>query len=73
MQYKLTTRSFTGVVLVTHSDSTIPTAEQSHLPTRPLLGDLAVLLAAAFFAVYVVFLKVRVGDEDRADMQLMLG
>ena len=62
-----------GVVLVTHSDSNISTSEGSHLPTRPVLGDFCVLVAAAFFAVYVVFLKVRVGDEDRADMQLMLG
>ena len=43
------------------------------LPSHPILGDAAALLSSAFYAVYVVFLKVKVGDETRADMQLMLG
>ncbi|KAK4688430.1 solute carrier family 35, member F5, partial [Tremellales sp. Uapishka_1] len=66
--------SFLGVLLVTQSDSSLSTAIQDmDLPTHPILGDFAALLSAAFYAVYVVLLKVRVGDEDRADMQLMLG
>jgi solute carrier family 35 protein F5 len=68
--------SFLGVLLVTRSDSTITSASpdtQPDLPSHPVLGDFAALLSASFYAVYVVFLKVRVGDEDRADMQLMLG
>lgn len=66
--------SFLGVILVTQSDSTLSTELDSHdLPSHPILGDLAALLSAAFYAVYVILLKVRVGDEDRADMQLMLG
>jgi len=67
--------SFLGVLLVTKSDSTIEVSAspEPDLPSHPLLGDSAALLSAAFYAVYVVFLKVRVGDEERADMQLMLG
>ena len=66
--------SFLGVVLVTRSDSTLSTESNPHdLPSHPIAGDLAALLSAAFYAVYVILLKVRVGDEDRADMQLMLG
>jgi solute carrier family 35 protein F5 len=77
--------SFLGVLLVTKSDSSLfsPPSDssqasalldtQSTVPTHPILGDTAALLSAAFYAVYVVFLKVRVGDEDRADMQMMLG
>jgi solute carrier family 35 protein F5 len=66
--------SFIGVLIVTHSDSAISSSvADADLPTRPLLGDAAALLSASFYAIYVVLLKVRVGDEDRADMQLMLG
>lgn len=68
--------SFLGVLLVTRSDSTITTSAADtgpDLPSHPILGDLAALLSASFYAVYVVFLKVRVKDEERADMQLMLG
>ena len=68
--------SFLGVILVTRSDSSLSSAAEGtypDIPSHPVLGDLAALLSAAFYAVYVVFLKVRVGDEERADMQLMLG
>ena len=64
--------SFIGVVLVTRSDSTI-SSTVIDTPARPILGDCAALLSASFYAVYVILLKVRVGDEDRADMQMMLG
>lgn len=40
---------------------------------RPILGDALALLSAAFYSVYVILLKVRLGDESRADTQLMLG
>ncbi|WVN90701.1 uncharacterized protein L203_105943 [Cryptococcus depauperatus CBS 7841] len=75
--------SFLGVVLVTKSDST--TASSSFLPisdtpldlpippSRPIFGDLLALTSAAFYAIYVVLLKVRIVDEERADMQLLLG
>ncbi|WVQ78806.1 hypothetical protein IAT38_000897 [Cryptococcus sp. DSM 104549] len=74
--------SFLGVLLVTHSDSTIAPSDlpsalaeagAAEIPTHPILGDVLALTSAAFYAVYVILLKVRVVDEERADMQLMLG
>ncbi|ODO04485.1 hypothetical protein I350_05088 [Cryptococcus amylolentus CBS 6273] len=71
--------SFLGVILVTHSDSTIsPSSDPSFplpidKPTHPIFGDVLALTSAAFYAIYVILLKVRVVDEERADMQLMLG
>jgi solute carrier family 35 protein F5 len=70
--------SFVGVVMVTRSDSTLSTSlidpsSDLGLPTHPVLGDLAAILSACFYAIYVILLKKQVGDEDRADMQLMLG
>lgn len=67
------THSFLGVILVTRSDSTIHDAEKVELPTRPFLGDIAVLTSAFLCAVNVIYLKVRVGNEDRADMQVLFG
>ncbi|WWD16448.1 hypothetical protein CI109_100874 [Kwoniella shandongensis] len=72
--------SFIGVLLVTHSDSSLaPSSTEpnplgtAEFPTHPIFGDILALLSAAFYAVYVILLKVRVVDEERADMQLMLG
>ncbi|RXK41217.1 hypothetical protein M231_01367 [Tremella mesenterica] len=65
--------SFVGVVLVTRADSSSHNAADVDVPAHPVLGDLAALLSASFYAVYVVLLKVRVGNEDRADMQMLLG
>lgn len=62
-----------GVLLVTQSDSTVSTASEADLPTHPILGDIGTLLSAVLYAVYTVMLKWRVGDEERADMRLMLG
>lgn len=61
--------------MVTRSDSTLSSAGsgEAELPSRPVLGDFAAILSACFYAVYVILLKKKVGDEDRADMQLMLG
>lgn len=64
--------SFIGVVLVTRSDSGIH-ATGDNVPTHPILGDILSLLSAAFYSIYVVLLKVRIGDESRVDTQLMLG
>lgn len=73
--------SFLGVLLVTHSDSlssTPPPSPSAFLSlssasSHPIFGDALALTSAAFYAVYVILLKVRVVDEERADMQLMLG
>ncbi|WVQ64959.1 uncharacterized protein L199_003129 [Kwoniella botswanensis] len=66
--------SFIGVLLVTQSDSSLTSSsEPGSLPSHPIFGDFLALLSAAFYAVYVILLKVRVVDEERADMQLMLG
>jgi solute carrier family 35 protein F5 len=67
--------SFIGVVLVTRSDSTIEstTLAATGAPAHPVLGDALALLSALFYSIYVILLKVRLGDESRADTQLMLG
>lgn len=67
--------SFIGVILVTHSDSTVQRnlVNAADMPTHPVLGDLASLLSALFYSIYVILLKVRLGDESKADTQLMLG
>lgn len=38
-----------------------------------MLGDALALLSALFYAIYVILLKVRIGDESRIDMQLFFG
>lgn len=65
--------SFFGVILVTQSDSKIASTDTSDLPTHPILGDMLALTSACCFAVYVVLMKVKLGSEDRADMQMLLG
>ncbi|GMK55483.1 hypothetical protein CspeluHIS016_0205390 [Cutaneotrichosporon spelunceum] len=69
--------SFIGVILVTHSDSTAESAtidaSGTNVPTHPIWGDLLSLLSAAWYSIYVILLKVRIGDESRADTQLLLG
>lgn len=73
--------SFLGVLLVTHSDSLSSSSTSSSstfsslssVSSHPIFGDALALTSAAFYAVYVILLKVRVVDEERADMQLMLG
>ncbi len=71
------THSFIGVILVTRSDSTSESAgidaTGTNLPTHPIWGDLLSLLSAAWYSIYVILLKVRIGDESRADTQLLLG
>ncbi|BEI85432.1 hypothetical protein CcaverHIS002_0508330 [Cutaneotrichosporon cavernicola] len=69
--------SFIGVILVTRSDSTSESASidatGTNLPTHPIWGDLLSLLSAAWYSIYVILLKVRIGDESRVDTQLLLG
>ncbi|KAI0715269.1 hypothetical protein C8Q76DRAFT_796042 [Earliella scabrosa] len=73
--------SFTGVILVSLSDSSQPqplgpsdTAwGVSYLPSMPVFGDALALLSALFYALYVTLLKVRIRSESRIDMQLFFG
>jgi solute carrier family 35 protein F5 len=67
------TKSFFGVILVTQSDSAISSTDNSDIPSHPILGDMLALTSACCFAVYVVLMKVKLGSEDRADMQMLLG
>lgn len=70
----LPSSSFFGLILVTHSDSLIVTASSTvNGPRNPLLGDMLALLSAFCYAIYVILLKVRIGDEERIDMQLFFG
>jgi solute carrier family 35 protein F5 len=70
--------SFTGVVLVSLSDSKKPSIEDPSSPdyipaSLRLWGDCFALLSAVFYALYVILLKVRIKSESRIDMQLFFG
>ncbi|EJD52197.1 hypothetical protein AURDEDRAFT_111628 [Auricularia subglabra TFB-10046 SS5] len=79
--------SFLGVVLVSLSDSRKPPLPPTAPAPSPspdtglslaaqlgaLFGDALALFSALFYAIYVVFLKVRIGSESRVDMQLFFG
>ncbi|PPQ70973.1 hypothetical protein CVT26_014239 [Gymnopilus dilepis] len=74
--------SFTGVVLVSISDSetkgsgaSTPYSKlhQMTVNSRATFGDALALLSALFYAMYVVLLKVRIKSESRIDMQLFFG
>ena len=75
------THSFSGVVLVSLSDSSqdklTGTDRESigvtHSPSLLILGDALALLSALFYALYVTLLKVRIKSESRIDMQLFFG
>jgi solute carrier family 35 protein F5 len=71
--------SFFGVLLVSSADSFSPTTALATAldvdiphPYR-LTGDLLSLLSALFYSIYLILLKVRIGDERRIDMQLFFG
>lgn len=71
--------SFLGVLLVSSADSFSPTTALATAldvdiphPYR-LTGDLLSLLSALFYSIYLILLKVRIGDERRIDMQLFFG
>lgn len=75
----------TGVVIVSLSDSTLPTPPageprgqpaieiESPTPSHPLLGDGLALLSALAYAAYVLLLKVRIRNEARISMTLFFG
>lgn len=72
--------SFGGVVLVSLSDSAevqgvVPSGSpvNSAFGRAPIVGDFLALLSAFVYATYVTFLKVRVREESRVDMQLFFG
>ncbi|KAF9068114.1 hypothetical protein BDP27DRAFT_1327961 [Rhodocollybia butyracea] len=72
--------SFVGVLLVALSDSSQSSSERNNLDMTPVsdstryaLGDLLALFSAAFYAFYVILLKVRIRSESRIDMQLFFG
>ncbi|KAH8835184.1 vacuolar membrane protein [Flagelloscypha sp. PMI_526] len=75
--------SFAGVVLVSVSDSSSTKAGPAAHPdanhnqateaTQPLLGDSLALIGALFYALYVILLKVKIGEESRINMQLFFG
>ncbi|KAI6044936.1 hypothetical protein EDC04DRAFT_2637656 [Pisolithus marmoratus] len=68
--------SFGGVVLVSLSDSSQDPGPYSmthpfHL--LPVIGDILALLSALLYAIYMIFLKVKIREESRIDMQLFFG
>jgi len=73
--------SFIGVVLISLSDSNKPISPlfarlAENIPvdaSRRLLGDGLALISSMFYAIYVILLKVRIGDESRVDMTLFFG
>lgn len=63
--------SFFGVLMVTRADASTNALAQEN--SNPYLGDLLALSSAFFYAVYVVLLKKRIGDESRVSMPLFFG
>ena len=63
--------SFLGVVIVSLSDSQKQVAVNG--PKNPVLGDFLALVSAAFYALYVILLKIRIGSESRIDTKLFFG
>ncbi|KAI6005272.1 hypothetical protein F5J12DRAFT_835857 [Pisolithus orientalis] len=67
--------SFGGVVLVSFSDSQDPGPYSMTRPfyLLPIIGDILALLSALLYAMYMIFLKVKIREESRIDMQLFFG
>ncbi|KAI6153492.1 hypothetical protein BKA82DRAFT_134095 [Pisolithus tinctorius] len=67
--------SFGGVVLVSFSDSQDPGPYSMTRPfyLLPVIGDILALLSALLYAMYMIFLKVKIREESRIDMQLFFG
>lgn len=65
----------TFVSTLNEDDSPIlsPITTAPSLPKNPLLGDALALLSAFCYAVYVILLKAKIGDEENVDMQLFFG
>jgi drug/metabolite transporter (DMT)-like permease len=69
-------RSLTGISIVSISDSSTGTqliAKPDARPSLALLGDFLALISSVFYALYVIFMKLKVGSETRMDMQLFFG
>lgn len=67
-------KSFVGVIFVSLSDSSsAPDPSQLSSDLLPVLGDILALFSAFMYAVYMIFLKVRIRKEERIDMQLFFG
>ncbi|KAG9126079.1 hypothetical protein FRC07_005004 [Ceratobasidium sp. 392] len=66
--------SFVGCTLVSLADTSAkaPAQPPTEIPVPPG-SDLLALGSALFYALYVVLLKVRIGDESRINMQLFFG
>lgn len=73
--------SFTGVLLVSLSDSKAPAGSTTRpgiihthiMDSRASFGDFLALTSALFYAMYVILLKVRIKSESRIDMMLFFG
>ncbi|KDN46190.1 hypothetical protein RSAG8_04417, partial [Rhizoctonia solani AG-8 WAC10335] len=74
--------SFAGSMLVSLADNSgapgkpvteIPGFNSGHTRPQAIFGDFLALGSALFYALYVVLLKVRIGDESRINMQLFFG
>ncbi|CAE6471564.1 unnamed protein product [Rhizoctonia solani] len=74
--------SFAGSVLVSLADNSgaprepveeIPGFSPGHSHPQAIFGDFLALGSALFYALYVVLLKARIGDESRINMQLFFG
>lgn len=68
--------SFGGVVLVSLSDSSQdpgPYSMSRRFHILPVMGDILALLSALLYAIYMIFLKVKIREESRIDMQLFFG
>ncbi|KAI6133157.1 vacuolar membrane protein [Pisolithus croceorrhizus] len=78
-----------GAVLLRYGGRTLEEWSSSHSPdssqdpgpysmTRPfhllpVIGDILALLSALLYAIYMIFLKVKIREESRIDMQLFFG
>lgn len=74
--------SFTGVIIVSLSDSTQSSTTALSIVRRavlgeesssPIFGDVLALSSAFFYAIYVILLKARIRSESRINMQLFFG
>lgn len=63
-------------MLVSLSDSSQdpgPYSMSRRFHILPVMGDILALLSALLYAIYMIFLKVKIREESRIDMQLFFG
>ncbi|KAI9164316.1 hypothetical protein H9P43_008145 [Blastocladiella emersonii ATCC 22665] len=65
--------SFIGVVCVASSDGGSGAVQAVTDAAHPVLGDLLSLVGAVFYAVYITWLKVKIGHESRLRMSVFFG